>query len=88
MSLTAKEIILYNDFPLIVYCEDGNDKYIANCIKSDDEYDYYVLYPIKDRSEYNEGADWQQFTETHQAKQRVNHTQISWNEALRTGGFI
>lgn len=81
--LKAKEIILYYDGPVTVYCEDDDKKYIAEWIKEDDQYSYYVLYEIKNRAEYNEDDEWRVFADNHPAKMRINHTQIDWKEVLQ-----
>ena len=72
--LNAIEVIEPGEPPLVIYCEKENDKYIAVMI--DDrvpEEARYILYPVKD---INEFTVWEDFRETHTAKQRVNLTQI------------
>ena len=76
--IKALEIIeQLQDPPEVVYCEDEQEKFIAIMVDNRKPHSVlYVLYPVKDRSEY---SDWETFRDSHVAKQRTNHNLIDWN---------
>ncbi len=77
--LVARELMDYYEVPEVAYCEDEDKKYIAVLIDKDE----YVLYPVQDKTEYNEDDPnmWEKFRDTHTAKTRIKSTQINWEPA-------
>lgn len=78
--LIAKEVLEYNDGPVVVYCEDGDKKFIAVLV--DEKKLKYVLYTVQNKAEYEESVTWIDFALAHRNIKRVRHEQIDWEESL------